>query len=318
MRLFKGSRPPLRGVAFIPGTRTLVTGHEVGIVRCWELDTGAETATLHVPKNPLTGGTRLEGLAVSPDGRLLVAVGDSLSTWDLSTGRVVGTFAAAAELSFTSVTFALGGSRLVAALSMNVAGRVEYDGRGDSIRMWDTATGDRVPTSWAKLGPAGWVTPTPDGRCVVASVWAQYVPRWDLSSGQEYRTKLQNGGSFASSPAAGLVAQGSYRTIDVRDADGNRLLARWDAHKKGVFALAFSPDGKVLVSGGNDEVVKVWDVSQVAEVFRNPDAGPLTRMPERAAFEWGIGPVRAVAFSPDGMTAAAVGDRVKFVVWDLV
>jgi hypothetical protein len=35
------------------------------------------------------------------------------------------------------------------------------------------------------------------------------------------------------------------------------------------------------------------------------------------AFNWEIGRLRSVAFSPDGMLAAAGGDRGKIVVWDV-
>jgi WD40 repeat protein len=122
---------------------------------------------------------------------------------------------------------------------------------------------------------------------------------------------------MAASPAAGVVAAGQYQAVELRDAAGRELLAQWDAHEKTVNALAFSPDGRRLVTGGSEKVVKVWDVSGVAAVKGNPNARALLRMPELAAYEWPTGPVRAVAVSPDGSTAAAVGDRLKFVVWDL-
>jgi hypothetical protein len=47
--------------------------------------------------------------------------------------------------------------------------------------------------------------------------------------------------------------------------------------------------------------VRLWDI----------DSGR-----QRAAFDWGIGKVYAVAFAPDGMRAAAGGQQ-NIVVWDV-
>ena len=36
-----------------------------------------------------------------------------------------------------------------------------------------------------------------------------------------------------------------------------------------------------------------------------------------AAFNWQIGKIKAVAFAPDGMTAAAAGEKHSIMVWDV-
>jgi WD40 repeat protein len=48
------------------------------------------------------------------------------------------------------------------------------------------------------------------------------------------------------------------------DVQEKRELRRLEGHRAGVSALAFSPDGKRLVSGGLDGQVRIWDVTPTA------------------------------------------------------
>ena len=75
-------------------------------------------------------------------------------------------------------------------------------------------------------------------------------------------------------------------------------------HFGGVFAVAFLPDGKHIVSGGGDETLKLWDIA----------TGMLIRTIGEE--KHGNGNVRAIALSPDGNRAVAVGD-FGVALWDL-
>jgi WD40 repeat protein len=89
-------------------------------------------------------------------------------------------------------------------------------------------------------------------------------------------------------------------------ADLGRDPTRLGGHKRGLWAAAFSADGKRLAAGSRDTTARVWDLRG-----ESPAAGPV--------LEGHKGWVLAVAFAPDGKTlaaAAGVGDGAVWL-WDL-
>ena len=57
-----------------------------------------------------------------------------------------------------------------------------------------------------------------------------------------------------------MASGGEDRRIRLWDLGTGRELARWEGHEAEVTALAFSPDGALLVSGARDGTVRVWDL----------------------------------------------------------
>jgi WD40 repeat protein len=73
-------------------------------------------------------------------------------------------------------------------------------------------------------------------------------------------------------------------------------------NKRHFTGIAFHPSGKYLAATSNDETVKLYDTA-TWEVART--------------FTWDVGKMRSIAFSPDGMLAAAGSEKGQVVVWDV-
>jgi WD40 repeat protein len=76
----------------------------------------------------------------------------------------------------------------------------------------------------------------------------------------------------------------------------------FEGHADGVTSVAYSPDGKQIVSGSRDRTVRVWD-TETGEVV----AGP---------FEGHTKAVISVAYSPDGKQIVSCSEDQMVRVWD--
>ncbi len=119
-----------------------------------------------------------------------------------------------------------------------------------------------------------------------------------------------------------------------------RLLA---GHTGEVFALAFSPDGSLLASGGGDQTIRIWEpatgrdvmvlrghMGSIRALAFSPNGRwlasgssdttirvwELASGKELKALTSRFGAVRAVAFSPDGQLIASGGDDGSLRIWD--
>src|SRR5262249_19121257 len=167
---------------------------------------------------------------------------------------------------------------------------------------WDLTTGQPSPSEFDSTWSAGNAVFSPDGKRLV-SIGSDgkviFADRRRRSVLKSYPAHQDNGRAVAWSPDGRLVATGAENVI-LWDAVTMRKIAPLE-YSSVVWGLAFSPDGRWLVSTHGDGAVLVWD------------------MVERrlaANFNEHSGQVGAVAFAPDGKRVASASEDRTVIVWD--
>jgi WD40 repeat protein len=145
------------------------------------------------------------------------------------------------------------------------------------------------------------------------------APRSDRTSGGSPDELLRFEGarywveSVAVSPDGGRVATGSGQPLQPEKEEADFSVRLWDlrsgkelqrflGHKHWVMSVAFSPDGRRILSGSYDNTVRLWEV----------DGGKLLHV-----FRGHTERVRSVAYAPDGRHALSGSYDKTMRLWDV-
>ncbi len=163
---------------------------------------------------------------------------------------------------------------------------IATSGSDGDLKLWQVAT-HREVRRFLPLGKQlQCVAFSPDGR-LLAGAEGKHVGIWDVHKGG-LLLKLE-GRMAAFSPDGKLLATAVRDAAQVWEIPSGNLVATLKGHVQDVMGIAFSPDGKTLVTGGDDRKVKLWNVAAAQEM---------------AALEPLRGGCRSLRFSPDGRTLA--------------
>jgi WD40 repeat protein len=106
-----------------------------------------------------------------------------------------------------------------------------------------------------------------------------------------------------------LASADAENLVQLRDVRTGKSLAFFREHLGPVRGVAFSPDGRALAHGGDDNSARLWNVKAGVQssVLQGPSNHGLDVMPM----------VMGVAFSPDGKTLASTSFQSVVRLWDL-
>jgi WD40 repeat protein len=289
-------------VAFSKDGKVLVSGGGDGYVRVWDLSADAPPKA----RSALQAGasTGVTAVAFAPDDKTVAAAvsNGELHLFDVSGPGKETALVSAHEGGATAVAFLPEGKELLSG------------GADKKVKVWDV--GDKLEEK-AALTPPGdkpaavtALAVTADGATLAEGCADGAVLLWNLpaSSKVKPRTALPAVGGYPYS-----VAFSKSQTLAVAYADGT--VREWgtggqptkerhklEGHAGAATAVAFSPDEKLLFSGGVDWMVRSWELG----------AKPKERFQPESHLSAAFG----VAVSPDGRSLATASQDGVLRVWD--
>jgi len=299
--LLKGHTRAIRSLAFSPDSKLLASASDDLTVCLW--DTPSQTEVFSWP----CASVGPAAVTFSPDGKLLAWASLVTRVWLIDNPEEP-------ELKSES-----GGEQICFAPDGKV---LAQQGHEEPVSRWKVGTWDELPGGWGgsredndnQQFPTGCIAYHPNGKLLASSFavlgkrgYDSVIYLWDAKSGK-LRGKLHaefavaHPTAIAFSPDGALLAGIYGPALRVWDlATASEIAARVPS-KKHFKGLAFTPDGRCLVTVSNDKTVRLWDTASWAEV---------------GGYEWQIGNLGAVAVAPDGFRMAAGGSTGKIVIWDV-
>lgn len=241
-----------RSITFSPDGRLLAVGKADG-AQVWDVTTWEQITQL--PNQDAM-------VLFTPDGERLVTGYHGLQIWDIESAQWLSSFGDY----YWNVVIALSPDGRLAAVG----------NAGEGAHLWDVETGKLIVPLNAAPEKFDF---SPDGKMLA---WGQnnQLVLWDVLL-QEERWAIEVEGSGTAdivlgldfSPDGKLLAAQAWSGLlllvdaasgDVLDTQAAHLPSRTNA----IFGypVAFSPDGKMLASGGDDGVVKIWNLATETQI----------------------------------------------------
>lgn len=295
----------------------------------------------------------IHSVAWSPDGKYIASASEdkTVQVWEAATGNPLLTCSGHTDW-VNSVTWSPDGMHIVSA------------SKDKRARIWNAQSGSTVLIYKGHSGAINSVAWSPDGINIATTSHDKTVQVWNATSGIR-KILYRHGGDgniqvLAWSPDSMRIVSGAYPTwlselsIQVWDANTREAIVTFPGYMSAILALAWSPNGKYIVSSSSSRGSKlqrvVWDAhdgkilctyrghsatvwtlawspdsryiasggsNSTVQIWNAKTGDTVYTYTGHAATAWNVGPkVHTVAWSPDGQYIASGGsDNTVVQVW---
>lgn len=284
-------------VAFSPDGKWLATASGDTLIKLWNVETGREEATLTGHSHQVSCVTfSPDGVTLASGGSCCdnsVRLWQTVSPWRCTVLPIHADAISSLAFSPDGKTLAVGSrdkmvhlwdvaeekerppireDKEIKSLSFSPHGECLAVGTSANLKLWDTATYRVTGTLKDDRGFSS-LAFTPDGESLItggSDNRTNPLICWNLNTLTARWSASAHGGNLSSlavHPSGKYVVSSSYwqasstGLIQIWDVIEGKELVRFDAHMHDVTAIAFSPDGKILATGGGGPggSARLWD-----------------------------------------------------------
>ncbi|MCL2211012.1 MAG: caspase family protein [Treponema sp.] len=289
IRTFSGHSEAVFSVTFSSDNRQIISYSSDNAIKLWDTTTGKEIKTFYIQS------FRVNSIAFSSDSKQIVSGSsdNTIKLFDTATGKEIRTFSCNQSLEF-SVALSSDGKQIISS-------------GNKTIKLWNAQTGQEIKTFSGGSGIF-----SSDGRQVVNifhdNKYNYSVELRDVRTYLVTRTFSIGYHEFLdtvvlSQDGKNMVVGSNYTmdsgTIKLWDVSTGREIRTFN-HSGRVSSLAFSSDGKQILSGSSSGAISLWDIStghEIKTILGHSNT------------------VTSVMFSPDGKKILSAGDRT-IKIWD--
>ena len=326
----------INSVVFSPNGTLLASASDDAAIRMWDTRTLEQIGVLETRSGGVTS------LAFQPDGKRLASLNGRVAATPRHKGGDMAIRLWEVE-SRKQVAISQYHNASVESVALSPDGTLLAVGCQDGVvELWDIGSRKRIDVMQGRSAMVQCVAFSPDGSLLASSA-KEHARLWNIEDRKQIaifnHTAIVESIAFSSdSKALACVDDNCIRLWDTRRKRAVSVLGEVPLPSQASFrelsllktlylkwirresptdlpvhyastiqSIAFSPDGKMLISGGIDNAVRLWDIRKRREIFTH----------KQDQKDVDSANIQAVAFSPGGDIFASAGTHKEIHLWSV-